>query len=86
MGDRPYPGAGDGSDPGDALLRAAYGERLHRGVGALLTGGLLAIAVIVAWEVRAIMKADYPGVQGIEALAVTVPLFLLLYSTASTSS
>ena len=49
---------------------------------ALLTVGLLAIAVIVVWEVRAIVKADYPVVQGIEALAVTVPLFLLLYSTA----
>jgi voltage-gated potassium channel len=48
----------------------------------VLTVGLLAIAIIVVWEVRLILKADYPVIQGIEALAVTVPLFLLLYSTA----
>ena len=48
----------------------------------VLTVGLLAIAVIVVWEVHAILTADYPVIQGIEALAVTVPLFLLLYSTA----
>jgi hypothetical protein len=47
----------------------------------LLAAGLVGIAVIVAWEVRAILRADYPVIQGIEALALTVPLFLLLFST-----
>jgi hypothetical protein len=46
-----------------------------------LAAGLLGVVVIVAWEVRAIANADYPAIQGIEALALTVPLFLLLFST-----
>src|ERR1700746_2902205 len=45
-----------------------------------LTAGLIGVGLIVAWEVRAILDADYPVIQGIEALALTVPLFLLLFS------
>lgn len=48
----------------------------------VLTAGLIAIAGIMVWEVRAIVGADHPGVRAIEALAFTVPLFLLLFSTA----
>jgi hypothetical protein len=48
---------------------------------ALLAAGLAGIAFIVAWQVRAILRADHPVIQGIEALALTVPLFLLLFST-----
>jgi hypothetical protein len=47
----------------------------------VLTAGLIGVGVIVAWEVHAIVSADYPVIQGIEALALTVPLFLLLFST-----
>lgn len=46
----------------------------------VLAAGLVAIAGIVVWEARAIVGADYPGVRAIEALAFTVPLFLLLFS------
>ena len=46
-----------------------------------LAVGLIGLALIVAWEVHAILRADYPVIQGIEALALTVPLFLLLFST-----
>jgi hypothetical protein len=47
----------------------------------LLVAGLLGIAVIVWWEVRVILNAQYPAVQGVAALALTVPLFLVLFST-----
>jgi hypothetical protein len=47
----------------------------------LLAAGLAGMVLIVAWEVRAILNADFPVIQGIEALALTVPLFLLLFST-----
>lgn len=47
----------------------------------VLAAGLIAVAGITVWEVRSIIGADYPGVRAIEALAFTVPLFLLLFST-----
>jgi len=46
-----------------------------------LMGGLVAVVAVIVWEVRAVLNAEYPGAQAIEALAVTVPLFLLLFST-----
>lgn len=32
------------------------------------------------WEVRAILRASYPGIRAVQALSTTVPLFLLLFS------
>jgi hypothetical protein len=46
----------------------------------LLAAGLAGTALIVVWEVHAIVRADFPLIQGVEALALTVPLFLLLFS------
>jgi voltage-gated potassium channel len=46
----------------------------------VLAAGLVVLAGIAAWEVRAIVGADYPVVRAIEALGFTVPLFLLLFS------
>jgi len=42
--------------------------------------GLLVLAAMTAYQVRAILHAAHPGVRGIEALATTVPLFLLLFA------
>ncbi len=47
-----------------------------------LVGGLAVLMVVAVWQVRAIMGARYPAVRAIEALAATVPLFLLLFATA----
>jgi voltage-gated potassium channel len=44
----------------------------------------LAIALFVlmsAWQVRAIIRSKYPGIRGIQALAVITPLFLLLFAS-----
>ncbi len=46
----------------------------------VLAAGLVTVAGISVWEVRAIVGADYPGVRAIEALGFTAPLFLLLFS------
>jgi hypothetical protein len=46
----------------------------------VLAAGLVVVAGIAVWEIRAIVGADYPGVRAIEALGFTVPLFLLLFS------
>ena len=47
-----------------------------------LAGGLLILLAGTAWQVRAIVRATYPALRAIEALAATVPLFLLLFASA----
>jgi voltage-gated potassium channel len=49
-------------------------------LGVSLAVGLLALAAMTAYQVRAIIRAAYPAVRAIEALAVTAPLFLLLFA------
>ena len=41
---------------------------------------LVIFGVVVAIQVPAIVKAKYPKLRAVEALAVTVPLFLLIFS------
>jgi voltage-gated potassium channel len=41
---------------------------------------LVIFGVVVAIQIPAIIKAKYPNLRAIEALAVTVPLFLLIFS------
>ena len=48
----------------------------------LLVVGLVVLLVISAGQVREILKAKYPAVRAAEALATTVPLFLLLFASA----
>ena len=48
----------------------------------LLVVGLLAVAGIIAWQVRAVLRSPYPGLRAIEALAAAIPLFLLLFAAA----
>jgi voltage-gated potassium channel len=48
----------------------------------LLTVGLLALAGVVTWQVRAVLRSRYPGLRAIEALAAAVPLFLVLFAVA----
>ncbi len=51
-----------------------------------LSGGvrLVAVAVgfvaVVAWEIQSILRSKRPTIRAIEALACTVPLFLLLFA------
>ncbi len=47
-----------------------------------LAGGLLVLLAVVAWQLRAIVRAKEPAVRAIVALALTVPLFLLLFASA----
>lgn len=44
-------------------------------VGVGLLGGM------VVWQVRAIVRSDYPGVRAVQSLASAVPLFLLLFAS-----
>ncbi len=42
--------------------------------------GLLAFIALVIFQARSIIQARFPGVRAVEALATSVPLFLLLFS------
>jgi voltage-gated potassium channel len=44
--------------------------------------GLAVLVGLVAFQVRAIARSRYPGLRALEALAVTVPLFLLLFASS----
>ncbi len=52
--------------------------RLASGFRLLLT--LALFGALLVWQVGKILNAKHPGVRAIEALAVTVPIFLLLYA------
>jgi hypothetical protein len=44
--------------------------------------GLLLFGAVIAWQVRAILGSDVPRLRAIEAVAVVLPLFLLLFASA----
>lgn len=46
--------------------------------------GLLALALLVAWQLRSIARSPYPALRAVESLAVVIPLFLLLFAAAYT--
>lgn len=46
----------------------------------MLVIGLAALTVLVAFQVRWILRSPFPGLRGVEALATSVPLFLLLFA------
>jgi hypothetical protein len=47
-----------------------------------LACGLLVFGGIVGWQARAITRSPHPRLRAVEALATSVPLFLLLYATS----
>jgi voltage-gated potassium channel len=49
-------------------------------LGVTLAAGLLVLVAMSAYQVRAIIKARYPAIRAIEALAATAPLFLVLFA------
>jgi hypothetical protein len=53
---------------------------VHLGVSLTLGMGLLAVVIVA--QVRAITASRYPAVRAVEALALTAPLFLLMYASA----
>jgi voltage-gated potassium channel len=53
-----------------------------RSVPLTLGGGLLILFAGAVWQLRAITRARYPAVRAVQALATTVPLFLLLFASA----
>jgi voltage-gated potassium channel len=55
-------------------------EAMDASTAALLLAGLLVFAVVISLQIRAILGSKYPGLRAIEALAVAIPLFLLVFA------
>ncbi|MGY1731539.1 potassium channel family protein [Geodermatophilus sp. SYSU D01045] len=47
-----------------------------------LAAGVLAVGLLVVVQVRAILRSRHPGLQAVEGIALSLPLFLLLFATA----
>jgi len=47
----------------------------------LLVAGLVVFVGLVAFQVRAIIASPFPGLRAIEALATSIPLFLVLFAS-----
>jgi voltage-gated potassium channel len=43
--------------------------------------GLVLLAGLTAFQVRSIVRSPFPGLRALEALAISVPLFLLLFAS-----
>jgi voltage-gated potassium channel len=68
-----------------AVLVAAYyllpfGRLAGVPLAVFLVVGLIVLAAMSVYQVRAIINARYPAIRAIEALAATAPLFLLLFA------
>ncbi|MFJ3306542.1 potassium channel family protein [Streptomyces sp. NPDC086549] len=69
-----------------ALVTAYYllplRERGTTATSALLLAGVLAVAVVFSWEAWAILSSPHPRLKAVEALVVTLALFLVLFAGA----
>jgi hypothetical protein len=45
-----------------------------------LVAGLVFIAALLTWQVRAILRSPYPAAKGVGAIVVSAPLFLVLFA------
>ena len=61
---------------------APLGSRAGDDVDAELFAFLAVFAVVVAWETRAVTKSSYPQLRAVEAVAVSVPLLILIFASA----
>lgn len=43
--------------------------------------GVLALFAVVGWQVWKITRSDYPTIRAVEALALIIPLYVLLFAT-----
>jgi voltage-gated potassium channel len=58
------------------------GRALSASAAVVLALGLLVFALAIGWQLRAIVRSDYPGLRAIEALGVAIPLFLIVFASA----
>ena len=61
------------------LLPLDHTFGLETVIGLIL--GVLALLAIVGWHVLQITRSDYPTIRAVEALALIIPLYVLLFAT-----
>jgi hypothetical protein len=44
--------------------------------------GCAVLAVVIVWQVRTVSGSPYPGIRAVEALAFTLPVYVLLFVSA----
>lgn len=49
--------------------------------GAVLWVGLAVVTLLLGWQIREIARSPYPRLRGLQALATTAPLFLIVFAT-----
>lgn len=54
----------------------------HDAPWVLIGSGLAIIVAVLVWQIREITRAQFPMLQGIEALATVLPLYLLSFAGA----
>ncbi|WP_232542904.1 potassium channel family protein [Streptomyces sp. QHH-9511] len=47
-----------------------------------LIGGIVLVVLLLAWQVRTIMRSARPGLRAMAALASALPLFVVLFAAA----
>ncbi|MGH3801025.1 MAG: potassium channel family protein [Pseudonocardiaceae bacterium] len=65
-----------------AYYLAPLSEPLGLGTVVKFVVGLLVVAGVLAWEIRAILRSEVPRLDSIRVLAVGLPLLLLFFATA----
>ena len=45
-----------------------------------LVVGIVAFAAVLAWQLRRVTRAEFPVLRAVHALAVTIPLFLVVFA------
>ncbi|MFI9809026.1 potassium channel family protein [Streptomyces sp. NPDC052301] len=67
------------------LVAAYYLLPLSRpstmGTSVLLLGGLLAVVLVFGWEAWVVMRSPHPRLRAVEAVAVTVAGYLILFAS-----
>ena len=48
----------------------------------MLVTGLVALIALITFQVRSILVSRFPGLRAVEALATSIPLFILLFASA----
>jgi hypothetical protein len=57
-----------------------FEDRLTGPVVASLVVGLVLVAALLTWQVRSISTSKYPRLRAIEAVALSLPLFILVFA------
>jgi voltage-gated potassium channel len=59
---------------------APLGRRPDGTVAVQLAVSLIIFIVVMTWQILAVMRSPYPGLRAVEAVAVSIPFFILLFA------